>query len=84
MCYLFGLDDELCRGVVKRGPATTTNCLLKSYMKYSYAPRAHKMLHNACVMSHEILRHLRDDGRDTGKTDRLGDLRCERADDVAG
>ncbi len=82
-CATFGLDDELCRGIVRRGPATTTNCLLKSYMKDSHAPRAHKMLHNACVMPHDILRHLRDVGRDTSETDRLGDLGNEGAEDVA-
>lgn len=50
----FGLNDELCRGVAEARSshiATTTNCLLKSYMKDNHAPRAHKMLHYACTVS---------------------------------
>lgn len=42
------------------------------------------MPQNARVMLHKILEHLRDVGGDTGETDWLGDLRCERSENVAG
>ena len=72
-------------GVAKARTSHDDKLLLKSYIKIATLSEPMKCFKTlAQCRTHKIHNHLCDIGSDTGETDWLGDLGCERSENIAG